>query len=155
MSALATEKQISYLRALAAKAGADFDTARTLTIAEASRLIVELRARAAVVAPPAPAPVRTSDLVAEGVYRRSSDGAMFRVQTSQDSERRYAKLLLPAGGWGYERGAIFTLTAGERLTLEQLEEWGLSTGVCAICGRLLSTAESVARGIGPVCAKRY
>lgn len=150
MSALATEKQISYLRALAAKAGANFDTARALTIAEASDLIAELKAK------PAIASVTISSaLVAEGVYRRSSDGAMFRVQTSQDSDRRYAKLLLPAGGWGYERGAIFTLAAGERLSVADLAEWGLNTGVCAICARLLSTAESVARGIGPVCAKRY
>jgi hypothetical protein len=79
---------------------------------------------------------------------------MFRVQTSEEG-RNYAKLLLPAGGWGYEKGAIYTLKAEERLTLAQLEEWGISTGVCAICSRLLSTAESVARGIGPVCASRY
>lgn len=119
------------------------------TTAEGSELIESLKSQ--VVA------ARTSskpELVAEGIYRRAADGAMFRVQTSEQN-RRYAKLLLPSGGWGYERGAIYTLVAAERLTLAQLEAWGLSTGVCAVCGRLLSTAASVARGIGPVCASRY
>jgi len=123
--------------------------AATATIAEASRAIEELKAlvaQARVASRP--------QLVSEGVYRRSDDGVMFRVQLSQEG-RNYAKTLLPSGGWGYERGAIYTLKAEERLTLAQLEEWGISTGVCAICSRLLSTAESVARGIGPVCASRY
>lgn len=34
-------------------------------------------------------------------------------------------------------------------------EHGRLTGACACCGRPLSDAESVARGIGPVCAKRF
>lgn len=122
------------------------------TVAEASQLIETLKgylaeARSARVS-------TTPELVAEGIYRRSVDGAMFRVQTSE-AGRRYAKLLLPSGGWGYEKGAIYTLAASERLSLAELEAWGLDTGVCAVCGRLLSTAESVARGIGPVCASRY
>jgi hypothetical protein len=79
---------------------------------------------------------------------------MFRVQTS-DEGRNYAKLLLPSGGWDYERGAVYTLKPEERLTLAEISAWGISTGVCAICGRLLSTAESVAAGIGPICAKGY
>jgi hypothetical protein len=124
--------------------------AATATIAEASRAIEELKAlvaEARVASRP--------QLVAEGVYRRSDDGVMFRVQTSRESGNRYAKTLLAGGGWGYERGAIYTLKPEERLSVDQLAEWGLSTGVCAICARLLSTAESVARGIGPVCASRY
>jgi hypothetical protein len=123
--------------------------ATTATIAEASRAIEELKELVA--------QARTSSrpqLVTEGVYRRSDDGVMFRVQLSEKGNS-YAKTLLPSGGWGYEKGAIYTLKQEERLSLAQLEEWGLSTGVCALCSRLLSTAESVARGIGPICAKRY
>jgi Family of unknown function (DUF6011) len=123
--------------------------AATATIAEASRAIEELKELVAQ-ARSASRP----QLVSEGVYRRSADGVMFRVQLSQEG-RHYAKTLLASGGWGYEKGAIYTLKGSERLTLAQLEEWGISTGVCAICSRLLSTAESVARGIGPVCASRY
>ena len=125
------------------------------TIAEASLFIDELKADLArAKASLATATPSAPELVAEGIYRRSSDGSMFRVQTSEQG-RRYAKLLMPSGGWGYEKGAIYTLKPAERLSLAELEAWGLSTGVCAVCGRLLSTAESLARGIGPVCASRY
>lgn len=145
MSKLATPAQRAYIASLIAKAGSTLSLPAEATISEASDLISTLKAQAASAVP---------QLVAEGIYRRSADSAMFRVQTSEQG-RRYAKLLLPEGGWGYERGAIYTLKADERLTLAELEAWGISTGVCAICGRLLSTAESVARGIGPVCASRY
>lgn len=33
--------------------------------------------------------------------------------------------------------------------------YGKLTGTCAICGRVLEDEESVARGIGPICAGRY
>jgi hypothetical protein len=33
--------------------------------------------------------------------------------------------------------------------------YGKQFGVCAVCGRDLSDEESVARGIGPVCAEKY
>lgn len=38
--------------------------------------------------------------------------------------------------------------------LATLATFGLKTGTCGICGRRLEDAESVARGIGPVCLKR-
>jgi hypothetical protein len=146
----ATDRQVSYIVSLQARAGVSAGVPAQLTSAQASALIEELKGLAASAA----AAVSTA-LVGEGVYRRSTDGAMFRVQTSRESGNRYAKTLLESGGWGYERGAIFTLKPEERLSVGELAEWGLSTGVCAICARLLSTAESVARGIGPVCASRY
>jgi hypothetical protein len=154
MSRTITPAQQGYIRTLNAQLrelGTDWFlvVANDISITEASSAIEELKAMVAQARSP-----RKPELVAEGIYRRSSDGAMFRVQTSEEG-RRYAKLLLPAGGWGYERGAIYTLKADERLSLTELEAWGISTGVCAICGRLLSTSESVARGIGPICAGRY
>lgn len=155
MSNFITPAQKSYIATLNAQLrqlGTDWFLAISdqASVAEGSQAIDELKGMVA----KARASYRP-ELVSEGVYRRSSDGAMFRVQTSKEGGRRYARLLLPTGGWGYEKGAIYTLKQDERLSLDQLEAWGISTGVCAICGRLLSTAESVARGIGPVCAKRY
>lgn len=38
--------------------------------------------------------------------------------------------------------------------LATLATFGLKTGTCGICGRRLEDADSVARGIGPVCLKR-
>lgn len=149
MSRVATDSQLSYISSLIAKSGSAMNISSSMTIAEASELIDQLtRAVAAV------SSSKGSELVPEGIYRRSIDGAMFRVQPSEQG-RRYAKTLLETGGWGYERGAVFTLKASERLTLDQVKSWGLDTGVCAVCGRLLSTPESVTAGIGPVCARRY
>jgi hypothetical protein len=150
---LMSTKQLGYIRVLANKGGFNFDELLmgVASMVQASALIEQLKARTAQIA----APAATPELVAEGIYRRSSDASMFRVQTAQDSGRRYAKTLLAAGGWDYERGAIYTLAASERLTLAQIQAWGLDTGVCAVCSRLLSTADSVAAGIGPVCARRY
>jgi hypothetical protein len=147
MFKVATDSQRAYLGSLIAKSGSSIVLSATLSISEASALIEQLKATAVTTA-------TSTELVPEGIYRRSSDGLMFRVQTSETG-RRYAKTLLETGGWGYERGAVFTLKASERLTLDQVKSWGLDTGVCAVCGRLLSTADSVAAGIGPVCARRY
>ena len=149
-----TSAQANYIQTLTQQLAALGATPRaalssTATVSEASALIQELKTLVSQARPAA-----RPQLVAEGVYRRSADGVMFRVQLSQEG-RHYAKTLLASGGWGYEKGAIYTLKASERLTLAQLEAWGIATGVCAICSRLLSTAESVARGIGPVCASRY
>lgn len=37
---------------------------------------------------------------------------------------------------------------------EAMAEYGRLTGTCGLCGRPLEDAESVARGIGPICAAR-
>jgi hypothetical protein len=33
--------------------------------------------------------------------------------------------------------------------------YGRRTGQCSICGRLLENAESIERGIGPICAGNF
>lgn len=35
------------------------------------------------------------------------------------------------------------------------EAYGIRTGSCACCGRELTNAESIARSIGPICARKY
>lgn len=39
--------------------------------------------------------------------------------------------------------------------LAEAVAYGKQTGNCAICGRFLENAESVQRGIGPICAAKY
>jgi hypothetical protein len=36
-----------------------------------------------------------------------------------------------------------------------MERYGRETGTCGACGRLLTDPDSVARGIGPVCAAKF
>lgn len=39
--------------------------------------------------------------------------------------------------------------------MEWMENYGKRTGVCCVCGRELTNEESVARGIGPICASYF
>lgn len=39
--------------------------------------------------------------------------------------------------------------------VEFMELFGRATGVCCVCGRLLTNEGSVARGIGPICAEEH
>ena len=38
---------------------------------------------------------------------------------------------------------------------EAMARYGRETGTCGVCSRPLEDPESVARGIGPVCAKKF
>lgn len=109
----------------------------------------------------APEPVR--HVTEDGIYRRSGDGVVFKVQTSRDSHRQYAKRLTiittadgtPKGSFAYEAGAIHTLRHDERLTVEQAAELGAKWAVCIVCGAHLENPTSVELGIGPVCRARW
>jgi hypothetical protein len=63
-----------------------------------------------------------------------------------------------ATSWTFERGGMVTLAnristgAIVALTVEQAGALGHECGHCVICGRFLNDPDSVARGIGPVCA---
>jgi hypothetical protein len=91
----------------------------------------------------------------DGIYR-APDGTIYKVQIAkQGSGQLYAKRLHLTDGKGtfvYVAGAIHTLRADWRMTLEQAAEFGKLYGVCIRCGRDLTDEESIARGIGPVCA---
>ena len=90
----------------------------------------------------------------EGYYLINGN-SVGRVQTSKASGRRYAVSLdAHTGRWTYATGLIFKITEADKLTLQQAMEYGKVTGRCAICGRTLTVAESIERGIGPVCAAR-
>lgn len=52
-----------------------------------------------------------------------------------------------------EHKAAFALVAND--PLKAAVEYGRITGNCACCGRQLTDKESVARGIGPICADKY
>lgn len=58
-----------------------------------------------------------------------------------------------------ETGAITQLRAIENearlATLEESKEFGQLYGICCLCGRLLTDEDSIAAGIGPICAGKY
>lgn len=105
----------------------------------------------------APKPVVAAESLSEGMYRRAADGEVFKVQKSKTSGNLYAKQLTVSDGVGsfeYAAGAIRTLKASDRMTLDQAKAFGHQTGVCCACGRTLTNPESIAAGIGPICGGR-
>lgn len=111
----------------------------------------------------APEPVR--HVTEDGIYRRPTDGAIFKVQIAkQGSGRLYAKRLEVTPGADGERatatftyvaGAIHTLRADWKVTADEAAKFGALYGLCMACGRDLTDENSIARGIGPVCAKYF
>lgn len=87
-----------------------------------------------------------------------------KVQLNQSGTRRYAKRLhvvqelvegtiqVTSATWEFEPGLMSKIRPSHILTEEQAAEFGKLYGWCCICGRRLTNEESIARGIGPVCA---
>lgn len=147
----ATSSQIAYLESLATSRviSAPLPVFTTLSKSEASALISELKNLPYVPrAPRAGAPA--SDLV-EGIYFRNNE--VYKVKKSS-AGRMYA-LILRGSSWSYDPSHVRGLTLENRITLEQASEFGIRTGVCAICGIPLTNLDSLERGIGPVCASRF
>lgn len=99
-------------------------------------------------APPPFEPVET------GVYEM--DGEVYRVKWNKSETRRYAeKMTGQKGRWVFAKGAMALLRPEHKVSLERAKEYGQKTGVCMMCGRLLTNPTSVAEGIGPICAGRF
>jgi hypothetical protein len=143
MSVLASDKQVAFINSLLSERvfSGEVDFAN-LTSKGASDLIGQLLT----------APKQASTL-AVGMYQLAN-GEIYRVQASRETGRLYAKHLDLINGFEYEAGAIYKITAGDRMTLDQAKLFGVETGFCCVCGILLTDPKSVANGIGPVCAKR-
>jgi hypothetical protein len=91
----------------------------------------------------------------EGFYKVGQ--SFFKVTPARTSDRTFAHLLISQKGeapeWEYKGLARVHVPAdAPRLTLEDAAEFGKTSGYCMICGRLLTAEESVAAGIGPICA---
>lgn len=128
-----------------------------LTRAAVSRLIDELRA----------APYDDPEvLVGPGVYRR--DGTIYAVRKNRTNARLHARRLVEIGGrrlteagevvnvdFVYDRDALHELRPEHQMTLEEARPFIIRYGRCLFCGTELKAAESVDRGVGPVCIKRY
>lgn len=93
-----------------------------------------------------------------GMYR-DADGTIYRVKQSRESGNLYAMQFFPEAvtkseRLKYARGVIARLTADQRMSVEDAQRVGAQFGICCVCGAELTATESVANGIGPVCAGR-
>lgn len=100
----------------------------------------------------------TNPATEEGMYR-TADGTIYRVKRSRNTGNLYAMRFRPEAmtrgtRFEYERGAMATIQATDRMTVADAQSVGLQFGICCVCGALLTNAQSIANGIGPVCAGR-
>lgn len=144
----ATERQVSFIESLIANREYDATdvVVADLNRAEASALIEQLRS----------APYRKDNnrVTEHGIYRHEN-GEVYRVQPSNSGNLYAKKLNRVEGGFVYAPGAMAFLKATDKLSLEEMKIVGMQTGICCSCGRFLTDEDSVAEGIGPVCAKKY
>jgi hypothetical protein len=101
-------------------------------------------------------------VLTRGVYERN--GEVYVVKKSRQSERLYANRVVEIRGerlteadetvnfeLEYAKGVIYRLRPQDKMTKARAEEFLIRYSRCIVCGRTLKKADSVARGIGPVC----
>lgn len=94
----------------------------------------------------------------EGMHQLPT-GEIYKVQRAvHGSGFPYAKLLTITDGTAYfsiARGAMRFLSQATRMSTEQAAHFGHLYGICCNCGRTLTDEDSIARGIGPICAQNF
>ena len=99
----------------------------------------------------------TSATVTEDGMYQTPEGVIFKVQIAkQGSGNLYAKRLdTDTLSFVYAPGALRDLTPAMKMSLEAAQAFGRLYGVCCQCGRDLTDEDSIAAGIGPVCAGKF
>ena len=170
---LMTSKQVELLRALAVETLGEEEAQKHLdalraehprpTQGQASAWITELKDRKA--ANPITAPPKARGglpSVAAGRYAvpgEAGDERLYKVE--RPTSGRFAGYTFVT--WLREDGYETPLTKHQAEIvlgkiavnpLDALVAYGLSTGTCGVCSRKLTNPESIAEGIGPVCAAK-
>lgn len=154
----ASEKQVAFLtNLLAERTFPDADSIDPSTIGkrDASQLINRLMSapKKPVVTAPASVSAPESTVSLEGMHMYQE--RIFKVQKAvHGSGNLYAKELVN-GSFVYAPGAIRSLSADTKMTLEQAKEYGVLYGVCCVCAKTLTDEKSIEAGVGPVCAKKF
>jgi hypothetical protein len=112
-------------------------------------------------------PPESQGLVGPGVYELPS-GEIYVVKPNREGTRVYAKRLVETPSdrlteqgehvkfdFVYESGAVYKLRPEHQMSVTRAKELMIRYGRCIVCGRYLKVAESVERGIGPVCIKYF
>jgi hypothetical protein len=164
----ATDAQRAFIAKLEAEGrttAVAFDGSKKSASAYITALLAAPRPARMVIATVTPDAAPAAPVATEaGMYRK--DGEIFRVKISE-AGRAYATVLVGFNGarlrdcdativnfkFDYAPGAIYSLTAADKLSLADAKAFGIRTGTCCVCARKLVDAKSVLAGIGPVCAK--
>jgi hypothetical protein len=146
----ASERQLSFITKLRAERAMVQEDVTGLNIREASELIDELLNT--------PKPVRPAvetapaDELKPGAYRVLD--MIYRVYKARGGSHMLAAMW---DGETFEYAGLARrfVQPEHRLSLDEAKAFGAEFGVCCECGRLLTVPESVAAGIGPVCAGKF
>lgn len=94
-----------------------------------------------------------------GLYRH--DDKVYWIKRSKSSGYLYALRVIIDGEYAateMAKGMVRKLDPADKLdseeALEVASRYGKATGKCMICSRKLTKKESIARGIGPICAEK-
>lgn len=98
-----------------------------------------------------PAEVRPDFLAADTLH--ILDGDTYKVVIGKFGP--YVKRLVGRRSWSYCAGTVKELTADTVLSAEKAAELGHLHGICACCGAELERLDSIERGIGPDCFRKY
>lgn len=96
------------------------------------------------------------------------DGAIVQAKENKAKTNVYTKLWVGINGerltlagdrqhgeWEYDPKLKGQLATARRMTLDEAKQFILIYGRCVRCGRTLKAADSVERGIGPVCIQYF
>jgi hypothetical protein len=102
---------------------------------------------------------RTGDLdnarrdIPLGLYNVGDDIVLVRV--GRNGHKFGSVLDRDTGRWVFTRGIMARIDVDNPATYGQVIAFGLETGECMICSKLLTNPKSIKRGIGPICAAKY
>lgn len=150
----ASAKQIAFVRTLLSERTGNPDAEAIRTALNEARIAAPLTAAllsaciTALLEIPKEAPVA----VEAGVYVLAN-GNLARVYFGQQSGGMLLKEVVD-GELVYQGKADRFLAGSRKATVEEVGNWGRTTGTCLVCSRKLDDPESVDRGIGPVCYSR-
>lgn len=172
----ATAPQLRYLLSLMAERDAlafvntltSMIEDETLTSRRASEAIDFLKRQPRVVSVAAVAATSVpTEALTPGVYE-VAPGEIYVVKPNQAKTRLYAKRLVEINAdrltetdeivqieFEYAPGAIFNIRPEHRMDAERGKALTIRYGKCICCGRKLKAAQSVERGIGPICIKYF
>lgn len=132
------------------------DQAKNITKARAKDIIDALIAL----------PNKGQENLEPGVYETSE--GIFVVKYNRTKTNLYAKKMIEINAqrateagerveieFEYESGAIHRIKASDKMPLDRAKALTIRYGRCINCGRHLKAAESVERGIGPICIKSF
>lgn len=156
----ATEKQINFLTNLIAEREVRKGETPEQTMTWFRNQTIDRKQASEMIGAALKAPRRPIiEVELEGMHCLA-DGTIYKVQKAvHGSGEEYAKRLdvdeFGKVSFVFESGAIRKLSIATKMSLETAKEFGALYGTCVVCGRTLTDENSIAAGIGPICAAKF